>query len=65
MRGGGKDKDKKIKAEKKQVASAKTPEQKFTDEEKGDRGPAIGECDKDAAIQMVEEIEGYIGRSSR
>ena len=59
MRGGGKHKDKKGKAEKKQAASAKTPEQKFTDEEKGDRGPAIRECDKDATIRMIEETEGY------
>ena len=59
MRGGGKHKDKKSKAEKKQVASAKTPEQKFTDQEKGDRGPAIRGCDKDAAIQMTEDTDGY------
>ena len=59
MRGGGRHQDKKCKAEKKQARSAKTPEQKFTDEEKGDRGPAIRECDKDAMIQMIEETEGY------
>ena len=41
MRGGGKHKDKKSKVEKEQAASAKTPEQKFTDEEEGDKSPAI------------------------
>ena len=59
MRGGGRHKDKKGKAEKKQATSAKTPEQKFTDEEQGDRGPAIRECDKDAVVRMIEETEGY------
>ena len=59
MRGGGKHRDKKSKAEKKQAASAKTTEQKFTDEENGDRGSAIRECDKDATIRMIEESEGY------
>ena len=54
---GGKHKDKKSKAEKKQAASAKTPEQKFTDEEEGDRGPVTQECDRDAAIRMIEENE--------
>ena len=49
MRGGGKHKDKKSKAEKKQAASAKTLEQKFTDEEEGDR--------KEAIIRMWEENE--------
>ena len=56
VRGGGKHKDKKSKAEK-QAASAKTPEQKFTDEEEGDRGPVTQECDRDAAIRMIEENE--------
>ena len=55
MRGGGKHKDKKSKVEKKQAASAKTPEQKFTDEEEGDRGPAILESEKEAIIRMWEE----------
>ena len=49
MRGGGKHKDKESKAEKKQAASAKTPEQRFTDEEEGDR--------KEAIIRMWEENE--------
>ena len=57
MRGGGKHKDKKSKAEKKQAASAKTPEQKFADEEEGDRGPAILESEKEAIIRMWEENE--------
>ena len=57
VRGGGKHQDKKGKAEKKQAASAKTPEQKFTDEEEGDRGPVTQECDRDAAIRMIEENE--------
>ena len=56
MRGGGKHKDKKSKAEK-QAASAKTPEQKVTDGKEGDRGPATQECDLDAAIRMIEENE--------
>ena len=56
-RGGRKHKDKKSKAEKKQAASAKTPEQKFTEEE-GDRGPAILESEKEAVIRMWEENEG-------
>ena len=59
MRRRGKHKDKKSKAEKRQAASAKTSEQKFTDEEKGDRGPAIRECDEGATILMVEETRGY------
>ena len=49
MRGGGKHKDKKSKAEKKQAANTKTPEQRFTDEEEGDR--------KEAIIRMWEENE--------
>ena len=56
MRGGGKHKDKKSKAEK-QATSAMTPEQKFTDGKEGDRGPATQECDLDAAIRMIEENE--------
>ena len=58
MRGGGKHKDKKNKVEKKQATSAKTPEQKFTDEEEGDRGPAFLESEKEAVIRMWEENEG-------
>ena len=57
MRGGGKHKDKKCKVDKKQAASAKTPEQKFTDEEKGDRGPAILENEKEAIVWMWVENE--------
>ena len=57
MRGGGKHKDKKGKVDKKQAASAKTPEQKFTDEEEGDRGPTILENEKEAIIRMWEENE--------
>ena len=56
-RGGGKHKDKKSKVDKKQAASAKTPEQKFTDKEDGDRGPAILENEKEAIIRMWEENE--------
>ena len=55
MRGGGKHKDKKSKVDKKQAESAKTPEQKFTDEEEGDRGPAILESEKEAIIRKWEE----------
>ena len=57
MRGGGKHKNKKSKVDQKQAASAKTPEQKFTDEEEGDRGPAILESEKEAIIRMWEENE--------
>ena len=57
MRGGGKHKDKKSKVDKKQAASAKTPEQKFMDKEEGDRGPAILENEKEAIIRMWEENE--------
>ena len=45
MRGGGKHKDKKSKAEKKQAASGKTPEQKFVEEVRSDKVAAIRECD--------------------
>ena len=57
MRGGGKHKDKKSKVDKKQAANAKTLEQKFTDEEEGDRGPTILENEKEAIIRMWEENE--------
>ena len=53
MRGGGKHKDKKSKAEKKQAANGKTLEQKFVDEVRGDKVPAIRECDKDAKIGVL------------
>ena len=42
MRGGGKHKDKKSKAEKKQTASGKTLEQKFVEEVRSDKVPAFG-----------------------
>ena len=57
MRGGGKHKDKKSKVDKKQAASAMTLVHKFTDEEEGDRGPAILESEKEAVIWMWEENE--------
>ena len=53
-RGGGKHKVKK-----KQVASTKGLEQKYAEEPKSDKGPAIRECDKDAAIRVMEENEEY------
>ena len=34
-------------------------EQRWADEVKSDKGPAIRECDKDAGIQMVEQTEVY------
>ena len=34
-------------------------EQRWADEVKSDKGPAIRECDKDACIQMVEQTEVY------
>ena len=54
MRGGGKHKDKKSKAEKKQAASGKTLEQKFVEEVRSDKVPAIRGCDKDATVTRQE-----------
>ena len=56
MRGGGKHKDKKSKVEKKQAASAKTPEQKFVEEVRSDISPVIRECDKDATVTRQESM---------
>ena len=56
MRGGGKHKDKTSKAEKKQTASGKTLEQKFVEEVRSDKGPAIRECDKDATVTRQESM---------
>ena len=56
MRGGGKHKDKKSKAEKKQAASGKTLEQKFVEEVRSDKSPAIRECDKDATVTRQESM---------
>ena len=56
MRGGGKHKDKKSKAEKKQAASGKTLEQKFVEEVRSDKVPAIRECDKDATVTRQESM---------
>ena len=50
MRGGGRHKDKKSKAEKKQV----TRQEPVSNE-----GPAVLESEKDAVIRMMEETEGY------
>ena len=47
-------KDKKSKAEKKQAASGKTLEQKFVEEVRSDKGPAIRECDEDATVTRQE-----------
>ena len=54
MRGGGKHKDKKSKVEKKQAESGKTLEQKFVEEVRSEKGPAIRECDKDATVTRQE-----------
>ena len=56
MRGGGKHKDKKSKAEKKQAASGKTLEQKFVEEVRSDKVPAILKCDKDATVTRQESM---------
>ena len=56
MRGGGKHKDKKIKAEKKQAACGKTLEQKFVEEVRSDKVPAIRECDKDTTVTRQESM---------
>ena len=50
MRGGGKHKDKKSKAEKKQAESGKTLEQKFVEEVRSDKIPVIRAYDKDATV---------------
>ena len=64
LRGGGKHKDKRSKAEKNQAASTRTPEQKFAEEAKSVKGPATQECDREeneetrkGMIQMMEENE--------
>ena len=57
LRGGGKHKDKRSKAEKNQAASTRTPEQKFAEEAKSVKGPATQECDRDTAVRMIEENE--------
>ena len=55
MRGGGNHKVKKSRVEKKQTASAETPEQKFV-EERGDISPVIRQCDKDATVTRQESM---------
>ena len=64
VRGGGKNTDKKNKAEKKQAATPKRSEigqmqleQKDKAESESDRSPAIQEYDNDVAIQMLEDHE--------
>ena len=56
MRGGGKHNVKKSKAEKKQAASGNTLEQKFVEEVRSDKVPAIRECDKDATVTRQESM---------
>ena len=56
MRGGGKHKDKKSKAEKKQAASGKTLEQKFVEEVRSYKVAAIRECDKDTTVTKQESM---------
>ena len=57
MRGGGKHKDKKSTAEKKQAASPQRSEQKSYEEPKSNTGLAIKGCDKEAMIRLMEENE--------
>ena len=57
LRGGGKHKDKRSKAEKNQAANTRTPEQKFAEDAKSVKGPATQECDRDTAVRMIEENE--------
>ena len=56
MRGGGKQKDKKSKAEKKQAESGKTLEQKFVEDVRSDKSPVIRECDKDVTVTRQESM---------
>ena len=56
MRGGGKHKDKKSKAEKKQAESRQTLEQKFVEEVRSDKSPVIRECDEDATVTRQESM---------
>ena len=58
-RGGGKNKDKRNRAEKKQAASSERIERKSA-EEPNDEGPAIRECYKDAVIRVIEERKEYL-----
>ena len=64
LRGGGRHRDKKSQKERKQAASPKRQQEgKCEEEQKGkaeknNKGPAIQERDKDAVIQMIEEMEG-------
>ena len=55
MRGGGKHKDKKSKAEKKQAASGKTLEQKFVEEVRSDVSQETHEKDEDKMIHLLED----------
>ena len=59
LRGGGKHKEKKSKGEKKRAAKPHGPEQKSEEEPKGDKGPVLQECDREAVIRMLEENEVY------
>ena len=66
MRGGGKHKDKKSKAEKRQAANRKKSEllqrqqeEKCEEEQKNDEGPVTQRVDKDSVIRQLEESEGY------
>ena len=56
MRGGGRHKDKKRKAEKKQAAGQERLERKCDEEPESDRSPAIQE---EEVIQQLEENDGY------
>ena len=57
MRGGGRHKDKRSKAEKKQVTNPERPEQKRDEDPKIDEGAAT--VDKDEMLKRLEENEGY------
>ena len=57
MRGGGKHKDKKSKAEKKQAESGKTLEQKFVEEVRCDKSPTRQESTSDVNQETQEKNE--------
>ena len=57
LRGGGKQKDKKVRDEKKQGASTKKTDQKSEEETKSEEGPLVQKSDKEAMLGMMEENE--------
>ena len=57
MRGGGRHKDKRSNAERKQAANPERTEQKCDEEPNSDEGPAT--TDMDEALRRTEETQGY------